>query len=83
MKKVNHFILSLKFVKQAILKLFLGKVISHQNGELMESPHSREKHHHSRVIYTLISLYLFRRDTSYDYRKSHHIPAKDLMIEWN
>ncbi|KAK9712875.1 Transcription- and export-related complex subunit [Popillia japonica] len=25
-----------------------GKMMSHQNGELMESPHAREKHHHSR-----------------------------------
>ncbi|KAI4462732.1 tho2 protein [Holotrichia oblita] len=25
-----------------------GKMMSHQNGELMESPHTREKHHHSR-----------------------------------
>lgn len=29
--------------------LVSGKVVSHQNGELMESPHGREKHHHSRV----------------------------------
>lgn len=57
--------------------------MSHQNGELMESPHGREKHHHSRVILIYSVKRIFRQKIISVYRKNHRTHAKDLTIGWN
>lgn len=42
-----------------IILLATAKLLSHQNGELMESPHLREKHHQSRVQYFFTQSFVF------------------------